>query len=365
MKILLLGGTGTLSTAVCLYALSKDNNVFVFNRGNNNGKLPKGVHFFIGSFYNEKDLQKCITENFYDVVIDFLSRVPSDIARVYPIFRDHCKQFLFISSACVYRREPEDFPISENSPKPNNSWDYNVEKYECENTLKSLSKDSSSFYTIVRPYITYSDERIPLGIAPSIRYHKTIIERFKSGKPWFTWDNGRALTTVTYVDEFAKGVVGLFLNERAINEDFHITGDFSYTQNELIRITKFATDSNSIVVNIPSKTIGNILPEYNSMLMGDRALDATFCNKKIKEAVNGLSFNVTYEEGIQKIIKYWNKQKPLYDYKFEARIDRMLAKVGVKTKFVMYPGAERKSRLIYFIFRYFPIIIANKLVRWI
>lgn len=365
MKILLLGGTGTLSTAVCRLAISKGYEVSVLNRGHNNGKLPSCVKTYIGSFTDINALEQCVEGSDYDVVVDFLSRVPTDIERVYPIFKAHCKQFIFISSACVYKRADEDFPIKENSPKPNKDWSYNVEKYACETQLKALSQDSSSFFTIVRPYITYNNERLPLGISPSYNFHKTIIERFRAGKPWFIWDEGTAITTVTYVDDFSKGLVGLFLNERAKNEDFHITGDFYYTQKDLIEITKRAIKSDSEIISIPANTIGNILPEYKNMLIGDRALDARFCNLKIKEAVPDLSFNTSYEKGIERIVKYWDTQDASYDYKFEARIDRLLSKIGVETAFVNYPGSNKNSCLIYYIYRYFPLVIANKIARWL
>lgn len=365
MKVLLLGGTGTLSAVICQLAIMKGYEVSVLNRGHNNGKLPNNVKAYIGSFTDIKSLRQCLDKGDYDVVIDFLSRIPSDISRVYPIFKNHCKQFIFISSACVYRRALDDFPITEESPKPNTDWSYNVEKYECENKLKELAIDAGSFYTIVRPYITYNDERVPFGIAPSYKYHKTIIERFKAGKPWFTWNNGTAITTVTYVDDFAKGVVGLFLNNKAKNEDFHITGDFSYTQLALIEEVKTAVNSHSKIVSIPTNTIGKILPEYKNMLIGDRALDAKFCNQKIKDAVPGLKLDTSFKVGFDSIVCYWDKQGALYDYAFDARIDRMLANVGVKTNFVKYPGSENKSCLIYYIFRYFPLKIANKLMQWI
>lgn len=59
------------------------------------------------------------------------------------------------------------------------NWDYNVEKYNSEKELVKLSQNASCYYTIIRPYITYDDERIPFGIAPSYKYHRTIIERLK------------------------------------------------------------------------------------------------------------------------------------------------------------------------------------------
>lgn len=365
MKVLLLGGTGTLSRAVLEEALKKNMEVSILNRGLHNNHLPKEVHIIKGDFYAPAKWRDLVIEENYDVVVDFLSRSSDDIERVYPIFKNHCKQYIFISSACVYRRSKEDFPIKETSPKPNIDWSYNTEKYESELKLRELAANATSFFSIVRPYITYNDERIPVGIAPAYKYHRMIIERLIAGKPWFVWDDGNSITTVTYVGDFAVGLVGLFLNEKARNEDFHITGDFSYTQNQIVEklFSKLQVPIN--VVHIPASDIASILPEYKGQLLGDRALDAKFDNSKIKNAVPQLCFKTSLEQGLDYILANLVKSKPQYDYVFEARIDRLISKYKKGIHFVCYPDANKKSHNIYLLFRYLPYKIALRLKKWL
>lgn len=365
MIVLLLGGTGTLSGAVLRESLHNDISVTILNRGIHNKNIPQEVQFIKGDFYNTSTWIDEVKKVKFDVVVDFLSRKPRDIERVYPIFKNVCKQYIFISSSCVYRRNQGDFPIKESSPKPNKDWDYNIEKYDCELKLQKLSKMATSYYTIVRPYITYDEGRIPLGIAPAYKYHKMVVERIKSGKPWFLWDEGKAITTVTYAGDFAKGVVGLFLNEKAQNEDFHITGDYSCTQLELVKLLYKKLNMPFNAMNVPVSKMVSILPEYKGILLGDRALNAEFDNSKIKAAVPWLKFETSLSEGLDKVISHIEKEKPLYDYQFEARIDKMLNKCGTKTSFVEYIGAEEKSKRLYYLFRYFPFKLARHLKKWI
>lgn len=364
-SVLLLGGTGTLSSSVLRYAQKKGFKITIMNRGSNNGSVPKDVEVVIGNFKNEDDIRLKFEGKSFDIVVDFLSRMPTDIERVYPIFKDKCLQYIFISSACVYRRAKGDFPIKETSPKPNLDWSYNTDKYESELKLKELAKHAESYYTIVRPYITYNEERIPFGITPSYKFHRTIIERIKAGKPWFVWDDGKAITTVTYTTDFAVGVVGLFLNERAKNEDFHITGDYFYTQMEIVEMLFNKLNAPVNIVSVPTSNLSVTLPEYKSMLIGDRSLDAKFDNEKIKMAVPELQFKTSLSEGMDIIIKHWNESKPLYDYQFEAKIDKMLSKNNVESNYVKYPGVSKGSWLIYHLYRYFPSKITNIIKRLI
>ena len=196
--------------------------------------MPNGIKKIKGDFYNINDLKGCFDCEKYDIIIDFLSRKEDDIKRVFPILSSKCSQYIFISSSCVFRRSVGDFPLIESSAKPNRDWKYNVEKYEAEQSLIQLAKENGSCrYTIVRPYITYDDHRIPIAVAPKYEFHRTIIERIKHGKPMFVIDDGGAFSTVTYVDDFAKGVLGLLLNPKAFDEDFNVVGDFSYTHKDI------------------------------------------------------------------------------------------------------------------------------------
>ena len=364
MRVLLLGGTGTLSSAVLKRALENGWNISVFNRGNNNKNIPSDVEIIKGDF---KQIANCdkFRNATYDVVIDFLSRIPEDIDRSYPIFKNICKQYIFISSACVYRRAPSDFPIKETSPMPNSNWNYNVQKYECEKKLGSLSTDATSYYTIVRPYITYDDNRIPLGIAPAYKYHKTIIERIRSGKPMFVWDNGEAVSTITYTDDFARGLVGLFMNDKAKNQAFHIVSDYQYTGKQILLELYSALGKTPNIISVSSDKFCKLMPKYSDMIKGDRALDAKFDNSKIKDAVPGLTFEINIKEGLKRIVSHYESMTDAeYDYEFDAQMDRAAMKCGVKTKYIPYPSLQKPKRLKYLIFKLFPYKLAKKIGRF-
>lgn len=363
-SILLLGGTGTLSSAVLEQLIAKGWDVCILNRGLRKKNIPSVVKCIKGDFKKPNTWMSKLNNVSFDVIIDFLSREPKDISRVFPIFKDHCRQYIFISSACVYRRDKNNLPIKEVCYKPDNRWSYNIEKYECEVLLKKLSQDSQTKYTIIRPYITYDQERIPFGISPAYRYHRTIIERLKLGKPMFVWDGGNMVTTLTYVDDFARGVVGLLLNEKAYNDDFHITSEFHYTWNDFWKVLKRYIKSNSQIIDISSKQIATVMPNMKGMLYGDRCRDAVFDNSKIKEAVPNFSCSYNLEDGIKKILAYYsNSTDFIYDYKYDALVDRLLAHYSTQIKFIKYIGTSGNPRPIYFMYRYLPFKIAAKICR--
>ena len=364
--ILLLGGSGTLSKGVLKQALKCGYIVSIMNRGNNNHLLPDGVSEVIICDFNDTNrLISCFYNKSYDVIIDFISRTSNDIKRIFPIFKNKCQQYIFISSACVFCREK--MPIIESSDKPNTKWKYNIEKHECEETLKLLSQNSDCNYTIIRPYITYDGERIPFGITPQYKYHRTIIERIKSGKPWFVWNEGSNYTTITHVDDFSKGVVGLCQNEKAINRDFNVVSRFSYRHIDVVKELFKQLGIEPKIESFTDKEIYDVIPEVKEVLLGDRSDNAIFDNTAIITAVNDMNFSINLTEGIKRNLTYYSQLKCFnYDYRFDALIDRLLYKKGICCNFIAYPNSATKhAKLTYMLFRYLPIKIANRIYKYI
>lgn len=361
MKALFLGGTGLLSGATLKVALAQGWEMTVLNRGRRNEGVPEGVESLKGDFTDAGQLKSLMEGREFDVVVDFLSREPKDIQRVFPLMKSKCKQYVFISSACVYRRSREDFPIKEDSPKPNRLWSYNVEKYECEELLKKLSAEWEGHYTIVRPYITYDSHRIPFGIAPAYELHRTLLERLKSQKPLCLWDGGEALVTLTYAGDFAKGLAGLLMNEKAFDEDFHITSDFTYQWKDVAETLSRKLGVNFQFASCPSSTIAEVMPNEREMLEGDRCLNAVFDNSKIKAAVPDLVFETDLGKGLDIIIdEYGRSDRYEYDYVYDALMDRLCMQQGIRTRYVRYPHAASSMRVVYWLYKYLPYRKARK-----
>lgn len=326
MKVLLLGGTGLLSKEIMLVSLKKGHDVFILNRGRRLAGIPEQVKVLIADIRNRKQVS-AVVENFnFDVIIDFLSYTPENLESVLELFSGKYQQYIFISTACVYRRDNKEEIITEQSTLINPDWNYSLNKANCEFRLKEICRKQDLFYTIVRPYITYDDTRIPYGIMPEYGLHWTLIARILNEKPVFIWDEGAAICTLTHVSDFAKGIVGLLGNPAAYNEAFHIVGDERYTWKEVITLIGKSVGKDVNLVEIPSVKIADILPEYRGILLGDRSLNAIFDNSKIKNVVPEFNTSVTLKEGLNRTIEYYRHTHFLkgIDYVWDAKIDKLI-----------------------------------------
>jgi nucleoside-diphosphate-sugar epimerase len=373
MKILLIGGTGVLSSDIMRYSLNCGHEVYILNRNISKRPVPEGVIRIFADIRNTVETRKTIGNETFDVVVDFLSYTLEDIERTNGVFFDLCKQYVFISSACVYRRAKEDGVISEDSPLGNNDWDYSLNKLACEKFLEQKYSNTDHYYTIVRPYITYDETRIPFGLMPNYGWHWSLIARMLADKPVLLWDDGEAKCTITSTKDLAVAVVGLFGNSKAINQAFTVTSDNVCTWNEII--TCIATVKNLIpqTIHVPSLFIAKKLPEYRGMLLGDRSLDAVFDNSKIKAAVPEFTGQSDFLAGLKNTIDFYESNHYLngIDYLWDGKIDRLIdqyckhtGQQHVMNKFVDYlSNGFLKNRMEYCLGRNFPSVVSDIYVK--
>lgn len=327
MNILLIGGTGVISRDVAQYAVSIGHNVSILNRGKNPERMVNRACLIKADIRNDIDVQSAISDREFDVVADFLSYVPEQIVKTFSHFKNRCTQFIYISSATAYCTTPPRLVKTEQFPIFNPLWDYALNKSRCEEALVELCKYERVKYTIVRPYITYGDTRIPYGVVPQ-NAQWSLIHRIVNRKPVLLWDGGVTVCTLTHASDFAKGFVGLFGNAKALNKVFHITSDERITWREVLETIAKSVGEKAIIASVPSSFIAQHMPELSGMLLGDRATDMIFDNSNIKQAVPSFVCTTPIQRGIARTIDYYNLCPAMkrVDFRWDARMDWMIEK---------------------------------------
>ena len=224
MNVLIIGGTGVLSSAVTNEALRQGFKVTMINRGSRSNLIPDNVEFLKSDKNDLKKIRHLLGERRFDAVMDYLCYSDDEVADSFNFYSHYTKQYFFISSCAVYNTTLGEV-CREDSPKILPIWSYSVNKWASEKHLEILAKKSDTNYTIIRPCVTYGDTRIPYGISPKYGYHWTLVSRILNEKPIIRWNGGVNRCNMTRVEDFAVGVVGLIGNRGAYNEAFNICGD--------------------------------------------------------------------------------------------------------------------------------------------
>ena len=72
MKILLIGGTGTISSAITRQLATSGHDLWLLNRGNRKDDVPAGVRQVICDINNEAEVLRQIGGTMFDAVCEFI-----------------------------------------------------------------------------------------------------------------------------------------------------------------------------------------------------------------------------------------------------------------------------------------------------
>lgn len=327
MQILIIGGTGVLSSAVTEVAIKKSIKITMINRGNHS--IPQNVELIKSDRKNFNFIKKSLQGKTFDAVMDFLCYSDNDTEESVRFYSNYTRQYFFISSCAVYdTQKMGGRPCSEDDVKSLAIWDYSVNKWRSEQKVHLLFKNLDCKYTIIRPCVTYGNTRIPYGIDPRCRCHWTLIARILEGKPIIRWNGGNNRCNMTRVEDFAVGVVGLIGNENAYNEAFNVCGEETPTWNDVLAIISKTIGKEIKTIDIPSEYYAKELPLRKGEILGGRSIDAIMDNKKIKSVVQDFRQTIFIEEGIKRTIEAYkqNNYEEGIDWRFDADTDRIITK---------------------------------------
>jgi nucleoside-diphosphate-sugar epimerase len=321
LKVLFIGGTGTISSACVELAVARGIDVMLLNRGRATRPAPANVPVLQGDIRDKAAISQLVSDLTFDVVVNFVAFTPEHIETDLELFGGRTKQYIFISSASAYQTPPVNWPITESTPLRNPYWAYSRAKIACEERLMAAYRQQGFPVTIVRPSHTYSAMSVPLDG----KY--TVLDRMRAGKKVIVHGDGTSLWTLTHHRDFAKGFVPLFGNPHAQGEAIHITSDEVLTWNQIVEILADAMGVQANIVHIPSELIAAYDPEWGAGLLGDKAHSMIFDNTKIKRLVPEYVANIPFRQGAAEIIA-WYESHPTaqkVDERLNQLIDTMVA----------------------------------------
>lgn len=319
MKVLFIGGTGTISSACAAEAVERGIELTLLNRGQSHRPAAEDARVLTADVRDRASVEAALAGRSFDAVVDWIAFTPEHVNADIETFRGRTGQFVFISSASCYQTPPATLPVTEDTPLENPFWTYSQEKIACEDALQHAYDDGFPV-TIVRPSHTYDRATFPLHG----RY--TPVDRMRRGKKVIVHGDGTSVWTLTHARDFARAFVPLLGEPRALGEAFHITSDEWLTWNAIYRMVAAAAGATADIVHIPSDVIARHDPEWGAGLLGDKAHSMLFDNRKIRTIAAGWQAAIPFAEGVREILA-WHDADPArqrVDPALDARMDALI-----------------------------------------
>ncbi|MDA0578236.1 MAG: NAD-dependent epimerase/dehydratase family protein [Verrucomicrobia bacterium] len=325
MRVLFIGGTGTISASVSRLAVQQGIELWHLNRGQRGITIP-GVKTITADINEEKQVAAALAGHSFDSIVNWIVAYPEQIERDIRLFSGITGQYIFISSASVYQKPATSHLITESTPLANPFWEYARNKIASEERLLREYRERGFPAVIVRPSLTYGDSLIPLAITSWGKSY-TLVERIRRGAEIIVPGDGTSLWTTTHADDFARGMVGLLGHQQSIGHAFHITSDEVLSWDQHYLEVGRAIGVEPKIVHLTSDFIKHFAPWEEGSLHGDKAPSAVFDNSKIKRFVPGFNAQVTWAKGVRRSMA-WFEAVPgriAIDTEAEALWDRMIA----------------------------------------
>ena len=325
LRVLFIGGNGIISSASSALAVQRGDELTLLNRGRSTARPPiEGARHLLGDADDAASVADAIGDETFDVVANFRSFSPAQVARDIELFEGRCRQYVYISSASAYQKPVARLPITESTPLRNPYWQYSRDKIASEDLLVAAYRERGFPATIIRPSHTYDRTAIP------ILGGWTAIDRMRRGLPVVVHGDGTSLWTMTHTRDFAIAFTGLLGNDRAVGEAFHITSDEALTWNHITELLARAGGAEFRPVHVASDAIARELPEHGPGLVGDKAHSVIFDNSKVKALVPEYRAVIPFWRGAEEIVEWHDADasRRVVDPELDAAFDRLVERYG-------------------------------------
>ena len=305
-KVLVVGGTGTISTPVTLgLANDPDVDLYVLNRGKRNDPFPEHVNRLVGDIKNDVEgVKELLKDKEFDSVINFIIMNEDDARTNVELFNGKTKQFIFISTVCVLDHSTS-CNVDETMAYGNAYYQYGRDKEACERYFLKETEENGFPLTIVRPSQTYSDSRYPLSIKGKTYW--TVASRMLRGKEVIVHGDGQNLWACTHASDFAKLFNPLVANPETVGEIYQVMNPEPCTWDMIYEALADALGAEYKPVYISEYLLDESKTyDFRSSMHGDKHFSCIFDISKTKKYNPDVKFDVDIRKGAQLYVEYMN-----------------------------------------------------------
>src|SRR4051794_133432 len=133
MRVLIIGGTGLISTGIIKHLLARGNaDITMLNRGKRENALAGPVKAIVADRNEFDSFERQFADQKFDVVIDMICFNPKQAESDVRAFGGRCGHFIFCSTVCTYGvKVPPNVLVDEMFPQEPIS-EYGRNKVACE-----------------------------------------------------------------------------------------------------------------------------------------------------------------------------------------------------------------------------------------
>lgn len=227
MNLLILGGTGFLSSALVAQSRAAGHDVTIVTRGRSESPVPPGVRTLVADRSDPEQMGNALGEGVWDAVIDSILYRPADAEAVCALFGGRTGRYIFISTDFVYGGEPRIFPLDESAPREALSR-YGRDKAACEEVFFAAWERERFPAVVLRPGHILGASGL-LGTGSLQGRDPWLLRRLREGHPFPLLDGGALLIQPVHRDDIARACLAVARSEKTPGRAYNIAGPDAVT----------------------------------------------------------------------------------------------------------------------------------------
>jgi nucleoside-diphosphate-sugar epimerase len=305
MDVLVVGGTGLISTAIVQQLLDRGDRVTLFNRGETPVRFHGEAERLRGNRWEAGSLEKAATGRRWDAVVDMAAFAPQNGTQLVDTFWGKVGQVVLCSTCCVYGGPASRLPVQETSVRRPFGM-YGINKATIENILLENDGRDGTRATVMRPSYTTGEGATACGLL----FDDSLVSRMRAGLPSIVMDDGACPWAISHVSDVARGFVASLGNPKAFGNDYHLTSHEHTDWNGVYRTLAEAAGSASEIVHIPSGWLRQVAPRRSLGVWFIYRFPSVYDNSKAERDL-GYSTTVPLLETFRRQIRWMEESGTL------------------------------------------------------
>ena len=322
MRVLVIGGTGNISSGVVAALLERNHQVVLFNRGQRPDPPPPDVQVIYGDRRARVDFERKLRFEKFDAVIDMISFDADDAASSLRAFRDRVDHFVHCSTVMTYGPPFSGINLDETAPL-NGSSAYALGKIAADALLLQAYEEDGFPVTIFKPSYTYG-----MGIlGRQVGGDGSWIDRLRKGKPILSAGDG--LNYFQFLSSWDAGVgfAEVLGRSKCLGEIYNMVHPTPRTWDEWHCGVAEALGVTAKIFHVAQETLITISPERYGELSENFGHTQVFNGAKLSRDVPEFRPRIPLIESLAESIAWMDKHNLVPDTDADDLEDRIIAAV--------------------------------------
>lgn len=322
MNVVIIGGTGLISTGIARQLVEAGHETTVFTRGETDGALPSSVDSIRGDRHDTDRVATAVETADADCLIDMVCFDAETASDAVDAVTGTVDQYILCSTVDVYHRPPASNPVREGADRFPNVSEYGRGKARAEDVVRRADAAGSFDATIIRPWATYGEGS---GILHTFGTDTYYLDRLRAGKPIVVHGDGSSLWGSCHRDDVARAFVNAVGNEAAYGEAYHVTSEEVITWNQHHRRVAAAIGApEPELVHVPTELLCEALPDRTRMLRDHFQYSTVFDNAKARRDLT-FEYTIDLESGVARTVDWLDEHDAVDDWETATFEDDLVA----------------------------------------